>query len=191
MGLFELLVGRVFKVLGIETEEQDTSFRLGRKKRDYLRISDLLKNMSVAKIPGMIDWLESPSQTLRNNAYLSLSLFTGHDLGNSSKRWRDWYEVNRGRPPHEWWADRLGQRGYNTYGMELDRQIPVVFKAMEDPDPLVRRTAGRLLGHLSGIDVRFTPDGSEKLRRRQIEKWQAYYERVKRLRQKQSKGGDS
>ena len=188
MGLLHFfLLSRLFKK--IEKAQPET--KKPKPKRDFSHPGNLLKGMTTAKIPYMIDGMASHSELKSRNCYHTLRLYTGHDLGPDPQRWRDWYEVNRDRPPHEWWADRLGERGYNTYGLELDGQIEIVLKAMDDSDALVRRAASRLLSHFTGTVVKFDPGGTPKLRQWQKEKWMASYEKLKKAQEKRDRGRNS
>jgi hypothetical protein len=148
--------------------------QLARKRRNP-RDGDLLKGMGAAKIPSMIRNLESGSKTLRENSLLTLQLFTTQDFGDDAKAWLEWYKVNKSRPQHEWWSDKLGHRGYNVYGLVEEEQIPIVLKAMEDSDSLVRRAAARLLGRITGTPVKFAPDGTPKIRAWQLGRWIEMY----------------
>ena len=188
MGLLHFfLLSRLFKKI----EKSQPAMKPSRPRRDFSHPGNLLKGMTTAKIPYMIEGLGSRSELKSRNCYLTLRLYTGHNLGPDPQRWRDWYEVNKDRPPHEWWADRLGERGYNTYGLELDGQIEATLRAMDDSDPLVRRAASRLLSHLTGTAIKFDPGGTPKLRKWQKEKWMVSYEKLKKAQSKKEKGKGS
>ncbi len=188
MGLLHFfLLSRLFRKI----EKSQPSGKPAKPRRDFSHPANLLKGMTTAKIPYMIEGLGSRSELKSRNCYLTLRLYTCQDHGPGQKAWREWYEVNKDRPPHEWWADRLGQRGYNTYGLELDGQIQATLKAMDDSDALVRRAASRLLSHLTGTAIKFDPGGTPKLRQWQKEKWMVSYEKLKKAQDKKSRGKHS
>lgn len=160
-----------------------------RHRKAHPDSANLLKGMTAGKIPSKIKGLESKSQMLRNNCLKVLQLFTLQEIGPDPEAWRKWYESSKDRPQHEWWADRLGHRSYNTYGLELDRQVTVMLRAMEEADVMTARAASRLLGHVTGMPVKFAPEGTPKMRKWQVEKWKAMYEKRKSITNDNAEGG--
>lgn len=160
-------------------------------RRKYPKLGDIVKDMSVGKIPGVIDMLGSRSELQRKNAHLTLCLYTCRDYGEDVAAWRRWYEASKDKEPAEWWAGSLREKGYDTNGLALEEQIPVLVVCMvEEENPYVRYAAERLLSHLTGTKVLYSHDGSEKLRRWQLKKWKAGYDRRRKLREKRpGKGG--
>jgi hypothetical protein len=154
-------------------------------KQEYPRMGEIARDMSVGKIPAMVKMLGSRSELQRKNAHMTLCLYTGCDHGEDIAAWQQWYENNKDRQPAEWWAENLREKGYETDGLPLEEQIPVLMVCMmEEENPYVRYTAERLLSHLTGTKVLYSHDGSEKLRRWQLKKWKAGYEKLKRIRDK-------
>jgi hypothetical protein len=161
-----------------------------RVKQEYPRTGEIARDMSIGKVPAIIDMLGSRSKLQRDNAHLTLCLYTGCDHGEDIAAWRRWYEVNKDRQPHEWWAGNLRERGYETDNLALEEQIPVLMVCMmEEENQYVRYTAERLLSHLTGTKVLYSHDGSEKLRRWQLKKWKADYDGRKKLRKKRPRKG--
>jgi hypothetical protein len=184
MGLGWFTFGdKKFRKKAGEMEERHRCIKKGEERVQHRKAhphdSDLLSGMTVAKIPSKIKGLESRSQMLRDNCLRVLQIFTVQEIGPNPEAWRDWYEVNKGRPQHEWWADQLGHRGYNTYGLELGQQVEVILKAMREADAITARAAARLLGHITGTAVKFAPEGTPKMRKWHINKWLAMYEKRK------------
>jgi hypothetical protein len=154
-------------------------------KPEYPKLGDIARNMSVGKVPAVIHMLRSRAKLQRKNALMTLCLYTGCDYGEDITAWRQWYEANRDRQPPDWWAGSLRAKGYETDGLALEEQIPVIMVCMmEEENQYVRYAAERLLSHLTGTKVLYSHDGSEKLRRWQLKKWKAGYEKMKRLREK-------
>ena len=151
----------------------------------YSKLGDIVRNMSVGKIPAMVKMLGSRSELQRKNAHMTLCLYTGCDHGEDIAAWQRWYEANKDKAPAEWWTESLREKGYETDGLPLEEQISVIIVCMmEEENQYVRYAAERLLSRLTGTKVLYSHDGSEKLRRWQLKKWKAGYEKLKRLRNK-------
>lgn len=167
-----------------EMDKRQRRIKKGEKKIQHRKThphdTDLLSGMTVAKIPSKIKGLESRSQMLRDNCLRVLQVFTVQEIEADADKWREWYEVNKERPQHEWWADRLGHKGYNTYGLEEPRQVEACMAAMQEADSITARAAARFLGHITGTAVKFSAEGTPKMRKWQIDKWRTMYNKRKR-----------
>ena len=89
----------------------------------------------------------------------ALVALTRHDMGTSARRWRSWYDENRGRHRIEWLIDALGHRDQ-----------PLREAALED----LRRQTGEDFGGAL--------DENRKEREALTERWRAWWSRTGRRR---------